>query len=75
MTGSSPSSTTRRRRRIADGTPPYAGRFKPDEPLSAFDGSKVKGIWTFNSLDFEGGADHTINCIELEIKYKKKRRR
>jgi subtilisin-like proprotein convertase family protein len=60
---------------IEEGTPPYAGQFKPEESLSELDGSKLKGTWRLVAADtFDLVDDGTLQCFELEIKYKKKKR-
>jgi subtilisin-like proprotein convertase family protein len=44
---------------IPDASPPggYTGRFRPTQPLSAFDGQDRKGIWTLNVRDAFPGDD------------------
>jgi subtilisin-like proprotein convertase family protein len=37
--------------RISDGRAPFTGRFRPMEPLSAFDGQNAKGNWTLEIHD------------------------
>jgi subtilisin-like proprotein convertase family protein len=59
---------------IYDGENPWAGQFKPGEPLSEFDGSKLKGKWTFRVTDTVPGDEGILHCVELEIKYKKKKK-
>jgi subtilisin-like proprotein convertase family protein len=34
-----------------EGSPPYTGSFRPDSPLSAFDGIDTAGVWRFNAVD------------------------
>jgi cysteine-rich repeat protein len=34
---------------ITSGTAPYAGCYKPEQPLTTFDSSPAKGIWTFTA--------------------------
>ena len=58
---------------LADGTDPYAGSFRPNESLSAFDGSKMKGYWDLVVADVAFADEGTIGCVDLEIKYKKKK--
>ena len=41
---------------IAAGTPPYTGSFRPEQPLSAFDGKSQQGTWTLKVSDL-GPAD------------------
>jgi hypothetical protein len=53
---------------IGEGTAPFAGSFKPDSPLSAFNGRPRNGIWTLRLtgvvLAFNSG---TLGCVQLEI--------
>ena len=55
---------------LGGGTPPYAGSFRPDEPLSAFagkSGAAVNGTWILRVKDI-GPADlGTIECVSLSI--------
>jgi hypothetical protein len=62
---------------IADATtPPYDGEYVPEEPLSEFDGTKVKGTWRFEITDTDDSLDtNALRCAQLEIKYKRKKRR
>jgi subtilisin-like proprotein convertase family protein len=59
---------------INDGSSPYNGQFTPQEPLSAFDGSKLKGKWTLTVEDQASGDDGVLHCAELEVKYRKKKK-
>jgi subtilisin-like proprotein convertase family protein len=60
---------------IEDGTPPYAGQFKPEDPLSELDGAKLKGTWRLVATDtFDFLDDGTLQCFDLEIKYKYKKK-
>lgn len=54
---------------IASGAPPFAGGFKPDEPLSIFAGKPTNGDWTLNVWDVVGGDSGTLLCWQLEITY------
>jgi subtilisin-like proprotein convertase family protein len=53
---------------IGDGTAPFAGSFRPDSPLSAFNGKPRNGVWT---LSITGVAPNlnfgTLGCVQLEI--------
>ena len=45
-------------RAIEDGDAPFAGRFRPDEPLSAFDGLVANGTWqleVYDNFGFDNG--------------------
>lgn len=52
---------------IADGTAPFAGSYRPEEPLSAFEGKDLNGTWTLKAVDGFGGDTGTIYCVQLEI--------
>jgi subtilisin-like proprotein convertase family protein len=60
---------------IADGSPPYNGQYKPLERLSALDGSRLKGTWRLAIDDRLGSDDGVLHCAELEVKYKKKKKK
>jgi Proprotein convertase P-domain len=60
---------------ITEGAAPFAGQFKPEELLSTFDRAKVKGSWTVNVVDDLGLFSGSLRCAELEIKYKKKKKK
>jgi subtilisin-like proprotein convertase family protein len=60
---------------IGDGTAPYNGQFRPDNRLSALDGSKLKGTWRLTIDDDYFQDDGVLHCAELEIKYKKKKKK
>jgi subtilisin-like proprotein convertase family protein len=60
---------------IEDGVAPFAAQFKPEEPRSELDGSKLKGTWRLGVSDgYALEDDGTLQCFELEIKYKKKKK-
>jgi subtilisin-like proprotein convertase family protein len=61
---------------IEDATSPFNGQFLPEEPLSTLDRTKVKGTWTLTaSDDFPPLDDGALHCAELEIKYRKKKKK
>jgi subtilisin-like proprotein convertase family protein len=60
---------------ISEGTGPYNGQFKPEEPLGVFDNTKLKGKWTFEVEDVLSNDEGILHCVELEIKYKKKKKK
>jgi subtilisin-like proprotein convertase family protein len=51
------------------------GSLRPDEPLSRFDGKKIKGKWRLIVSDGDGGDEGTLYCAQLEIKYKVKKKK
>src|SRR5439155_13553521 len=40
---------------VASGTAPFAGTYKPEEALSAFNGQSAAGTWTLTVQDVESG--------------------
>jgi len=43
---------------IADGTSPFTGHFRPEQPLSRFDGLDPNGLWTLEVLDSDETQNH-----------------
>lgn len=55
---------------IAAASTPYEGSFKPEQPLSAFDGSDAAGAWTLRITDdLTGGGLATLVCWKLAITF------
>jgi subtilisin-like proprotein convertase family protein len=52
---------------ISAGTAPFAGSFRPDSPLSAFNGKPTAGIWKLRVSDQAAADVGTIFCVQLEI--------
>ena len=52
---------------ITSGTAPFSGSFIPDNPLSAFDGEAIDGVWTLTITDIIGGDDGVLNNWALSI--------
>ncbi|OZV66248.1 T9SS type A sorting domain-containing protein, partial [Winogradskyella aurantia] len=46
---------------IVDGTAPFTGQFRPEEPLSTFNGVDADGTWTLNFCDSANGDTGTFN--------------
>jgi len=53
--------------------PPFAGSFKPQQPLSALKGTKLKGGWQLLVSDDDATVVGTLNCWELTLSYKVKK--
>jgi subtilisin-like proprotein convertase family protein len=51
---------------IAAGTPPFAGSYRPSDPLSALAGQNAQGTWVLEVGDFVGGSG-TVNSWSLII--------
>ncbi|MCM3873951.1 MAG: proprotein convertase P-domain-containing protein, partial [Pyrinomonadaceae bacterium] len=52
---------------IASGVAPFAGSFRPDSPLSGFDGKLSSGTWKLRVADTAALDVGTIGCVILEI--------
>jgi hypothetical protein len=61
---------------VTEGAQPWNGQFLPEETLREFDGGKVKGTWTVSATDDDEFNDaSTLYCAELQVKYRKKKRK
>jgi subtilisin-like proprotein convertase family protein len=54
---------------ISAGTAPFAGSFRPDNPLSIFDAGSTLGTWTLRIADTAGLDVGTLNSWSLTIEY------
>ncbi len=54
---------------IASGSPPFTGSFRPDQPLSVFNGRSAAGTWTLKAVDGAGSDVGTIVGFELQLTY------
>lgn len=55
---------------IVDGTAPFVGSFRPQQPLSVFGGkpaSAVNGTWQFIAIDLGPADIGNIECVTLEL--------
>ncbi|KAA0251957.1 MAG: hypothetical protein EDX89_20710, partial [Acidobacteria bacterium] len=52
---------------ISAGTPPFAGSYRPESPLSGFDGQTVTGTWYLRATDTTNPDQGTVGCVQLEI--------
>jgi subtilisin-like proprotein convertase family protein len=52
---------------ITSGAAPFAGTFRPEGVLSAFDGKTAQGSWKLEVLDTVAGTAATITGIELQF--------
>ncbi len=52
---------------IAAGAAPFTGSFRPDQPLTAFDGLDASGTWTLRIQDQAGGDTGTLNSWGMDI--------
>ncbi len=52
---------------IGNGTAPFTGFYKPEQPLSAFQGMDPFGDWTLTITDGYAGNDGILNGLTLQI--------
>ncbi len=52
---------------ISTGLPPFAGSFKPESPLAAFNGETITGTWKLRVSDNAALDVGTVGCVTLEI--------
>jgi subtilisin-like proprotein convertase family protein len=52
---------------IASGVSPFAGSFKPDQPLAALNGKDITGTWKLRVSDTAALDVGTVGCVQLEI--------
>ncbi|MCB9770178.1 MAG: proprotein convertase P-domain-containing protein [Candidatus Omnitrophica bacterium] len=52
---------------LSAGAAPFTGTFRPESPLSAFDGESAQGTWTLEVSDNQGGDTGTIDFVEIEF--------
>jgi subtilisin-like proprotein convertase family protein len=55
---------------ITGGVNPYSGSYKPQEPLSMFNGSQAKGAWRLVVNDNVEEDTGRLGCVKLRIKRK-----
>jgi parallel beta-helix repeat protein len=51
------------------GVPPFAGSFRPEQPLSAFDGKPGTGTWRLEIRDTAGGDSGTLNSWSIRYQH------
>lgn len=54
-------------RTIASGTPPFTGSYRPETPLSAFDGKTTNGTWILEIQDHISDQDGVLNGWQLRF--------
>jgi subtilisin-like proprotein convertase family protein len=52
---------------IVAGVAPFAGSFKPEQPLAALNGKETSGVWTLRVSDRAPFDVGTVGCVQLEI--------
>lgn len=56
---------------VSGGVAPFSGSFRPESPLSAFNGKSTNGTWTLRVTDTATLDVGTVGCVTLEIKRKR----
>jgi subtilisin-like proprotein convertase family protein len=56
------------RRLVTRGLNPYSGAYKPQQPLSTFNGSQAKGAWRLVVNDNVQEDTGRLGCVKLRIK-------
>jgi subtilisin-like proprotein convertase family protein len=54
---------------IFSGTAPFTGSYRPEDPLSAFDGEDPNGVWQLQVTDDQGGDAGTLSLWQLYVTY------
>jgi subtilisin-like proprotein convertase family protein len=52
---------------IRGGAAPFAGSFRPESPLSAFNGKSGSGVWVLRVQDTAPNDSGMVGCVTLEI--------
>ena len=52
---------------ISGGISPFSGSFKPESPLSAFNGKATNGTWKLRVSDNAALDTGTVGCVQLEL--------
>ena len=52
---------------ISGGVAPFTGSFRPEQPLSGFNGKNPVGIWKLRVTDTASLDVGTVGCVQLEI--------
>lgn len=52
---------------VTNGTAPFSGSYRPEQPLSAFDGRSLHGVWTLTVSDDFPGETGTLDGWALDI--------
>lgn len=53
---------------ISAGAAPFAGTFKPDQPLSGFNGHSMNGTWKVHIADTANLDTGTVGCVQLQLR-------
>ncbi len=54
---------------IGAGAAPFAGVFRPEQPLSYADGGRIGGLWTLEIVDEVGGDSGTLLAWQITVTY------
>lgn len=54
---------------ISTAVAPFAGAFRPEQPLSLFNGKKAQGVWTLTASDNVDADNGTLHAASLAVTY------
>jgi subtilisin-like proprotein convertase family protein len=60
---------------IQDVEAPFAGFFRPEQPLAALNGLQMRGPWWFLFVDDAGGNSGVLGCWQLQVTYQVKKKK
>jgi subtilisin family serine protease/subtilisin-like proprotein convertase family protein len=52
---------------LAGGSAPFGGSYRPEQPLSTFDGANARGIWVLEIFDLVAGVSGTLTRASLSF--------
>jgi Proprotein convertase P-domain len=52
---------------VANLTPPYVGKFQPNQPLEAFEGHQIQGSWHLFIVDDVNADSGRVGCVKLVL--------
>ncbi len=52
---------------LAGGSAPFSGSYRPEQPLSTFDGANARGLWVLEIFDLVAGVSGTLTRASLSF--------